>query len=157
MVVEYPMQANPLLLINQPEVSCKTGAKPGLTKGKQWIKFKENFELLDTPGILWPKINNPEAAKKLAFIGTIKDEILDIEEIASDLLSYLSDSYPNELEKQYNVTNLNNFNNYELLNYIGKSRGCILSGGRIDTLRTARLILDDFRNAKIGRISLEKP
>ena len=136
---------------------AKTGAKPGLTKGKQWIKLKGNYELLDTPGILWPKIDNPEAAKKLAFIGTIKDEILDIEEIASALLDYLSDSYPLELEKQYNVTGLNNFNNYELFNYIGKSRGCILSGGRIDTLRTARLILDDFRNAKIGRISLEKP
>jgi ribosome biogenesis GTPase A len=136
---------------------AKTGAKPGLTKGKQWIKLKGNYELLDTPGILWPKIDDPETGKKLAFIGTIKDEILDKEELAVALLNFIVDNYPIEFKKRYNLEDTDKYIGFELLEHIGKKRGCIVSGGEVDVLRCAHLVLDDFRNAKIGKISLERP
>ena len=137
---------------------AKTGNKPGVTKGKQWIKLNKNLELLDTPGILWPKFEDPEVGKRIAFTGGIKDEIMDIEELAFYLIDYLKNNYPKNLAERYKLADgFEEIESYELLELIGRKRGCIISGGNIDILRASNLVLDDFRSAKIGNISLEEP
>ena len=138
--------------------AAKTGNRPGITQTKQWIRIDGKYELLDTPGILWPKFEDKEAAKRIAFTGGIKDEIMDIEELAYYLVEYLKENYPGNLRERYNLEDgFESMDSYELLELIGRKRGCIISGGRVDTLRTSNLILDDFRSAKIGNISLETP
>ncbi len=138
--------------------AAKTGDRPGVTTAKQWIKVSGKYELLDTPGILWPKFEDPEVAKRIAYTGGIKDEIMDLEELAFYLVGYLRENYPELLKERYKITeSIDSLENYELLELIGKKRGCIVSGGNIDTLRTANLILDEFRAAKIGKITLELP
>ncbi|WZL74824.1 ribosome biogenesis GTPase YlqF [Clostridiaceae bacterium 35-E11] len=136
--------------------SAKTGDKPGVTKGKQWVRLKGDIELLDTPGILWPKFEDQNVGIKLAFTGSIKDEILDIETIALKLIEHLCDRYPTYMKERYKLEDiledpLMNMDN------IASNRGCILSRGRIDYTRVANLIMDDFRSGKIGRITLEAP
>ena len=138
--------------------ATKTGDRPGVTTAKQWIRIAGKYELLDTPGILWPKFESPEVAKRIAFTGGIKDEIIDIEELACELLMYLVKKYPNLLLERFKVEPEKlNLEPYELLEAIGRKRGCVVSGGNIDTFRAASLLLDDFRAAKIGKISLELP
>ncbi len=137
--------------------SAITGDRPGVTKGKQWIRLKNNFELLDTPGILWPKFDDDEVGLKLAFTGAIKDEIIDTEELACHLLVYLRNNYPQSLEQRYKMTDIAHMQGYELLEYLGKKRGFVVSGGEIDTERAAGILLDEFRGAKLGSITLEKP
>ena len=137
--------------------SAITGDRPGVTKGKQWIRLKNNFELLDTPGILWPKFNDEAVGLKLAYTGAIKDEIIDTEELACHLLEYLRDNYPNSLEERYKMTDFSEMKGYELLEYLGKKRGFVISGGEINTERAAGILLDEFRGAKLGNITLEKP
>ncbi len=140
------------------KASTKTGDRPGVTKGKQWIRLKAGYELLDMPGILWPKFEDPEVGKRLAYTGAIKDEIIvDIEGLACMLLEILRDNYPQNLKQRYKVDDIDGIDGFELLSQIGKKRGCVISGGEIDTFRAATIILDEFRGAKIGRISIEKP
>ena len=138
--------------------AAKTGDRPGITQTKQWIRIAGKYELLDTPGILWPKFENEDDAKKIAFTGGIKDEILDIEDLAYELLGYLKQSYMDSLLKTYNLNDSDSeLNKYELLESIGRKRGCVISGGEVDTFRTANIIISDFRSAKLGRITLEEP
>lgn len=138
--------------------ATKTGDRPGVTTAKQWIRIAGKYELLDTPGILWPKFEQPEVAKRIAFTGGIKDEIMDIEELACELLAYLSAHYADLLAERFKLEpEALELEPYGLLEAIGRKRGCVISGGNIDTFRAASLVLDDFRGAKIGKISLETP
>lgn len=137
--------------------SAITGDRPGVTKGKQWIRLKNNFELLDTPGILWPKFEDESVGLKLAFTGAIKDEIMDTEYLACRLLVFLKCNYPESLKLRYRMENFDNMEGYEMLEYLGRKRGFVISGGKIDIERAANVLLDEFRAAKLGCISLEKP
>jgi ribosome biogenesis GTPase A len=136
--------------------SAKTGNRPGVTKGKQWIKLKGNLELLDTPGILWPKFEDENVALNLAFIGAIKDEIMDVETLALRLIERLSIMYPELIRKRYNVE-ITGREPLEIFNSIAVKRGCLIKGGEIDYSRAAHLVLDEFRRGIIGRITLEYP
>ena len=135
---------------------AQTGDRPGITKSKQWIKVSKNFELLDTPGILWPKFEDEKVGLHLAFTGAIKDEILDIEELSRKFMLKAIKEFPDKINKRYNVE-LDSNDVDSIINIIGRKRGCILPGDEIDMKRTASLILDDFRSGRIGLISLEKP
>ncbi|MCQ2421725.1 MAG: ribosome biogenesis GTPase YlqF [Lachnospiraceae bacterium] len=137
---------------------AKTGNKPGVTKGKQWIRLNKNVELLDTPGILWPKFESVEVGKRISWIGSINDEILVPEEMAMDLLSYIADAYPGKIKDKYGVDEkLPEDRPGDLLSRIAAKRGCLKKGGEFDLTRAANIILDDFRGVKIGAISLELP
>ena len=137
--------------------STITGDRPGVTKGKQWIRLPNNFELLDTPGILWPRFDDENVGLKLAFTGAIKDEIMDTEELACHLLGFLRDNYPQALAQRYKMTDIAELENYEMLELLGRKRGFVVSGGEIDTERAAGILLDEFRAARLGNITLEKP
>lgn len=137
--------------------SAITGDRPGVTRGKQWIRLGNGIELMDTPGILWPKFDDELVGKKLAFTGAIKDEIMDVEELACDLLVTLRELYPQSLEMRYKMTDIDNLMPYEMLELLGRKRGFVISGGEIDTERAAKILLDEFRGAKLGNISLETP
>ena len=138
--------------------AAKTGDRPGVTTAKQWIRIAEKYELLDTPGILWPKFESVECARRIAFTGGIKDEIMDVEELAFYLVQFLMESYPENLMERYKLTKDDLENEpWDLVEIIGRKRGAIVSGGEVDTFRTSNLILDEFRSAKIGRITLELP
>ena len=151
------------------KISAGVENRPGFTKQKQWIRINEKIELLDTPGVLWPKFESEEVALHLAFTGTIKEEILERTEIAYYLVKFLIENYPEQLCERYKITEeyINeqlaneerpeNENIYEIFLAIGKKRGCIISGGNIDEEKTARILLDEFKNGKIGRITLECP
>ena len=134
---------------------AKTGNKPGVTKGKQWIRLNKSVELLDTPGILWPKFEDQEVGLKLAFIGSIKDEILQTEELAAELVKFFKESYPGVLEEKYSIPEVQD--TYECLANIAESRHCLVRGSELDTEKAASILLDDFRGGKLGRITLEKP
>jgi len=135
---------------------AKTGDKPGVTKSKQWIKTSIGIELLDTPGVLWPRFEDEETALNLAFTGAIKDEIMDIEELALNLVDRLQKNYTTKLKERYKLTEV--FENpAETLDAIGKKRGTLISGGGIDYNRIAVILLDEFRGGKIGNVSLERP
>lgn len=136
--------------------STKTGDRPGVTKGKQWITVGNGLKLLDTPGILWPKFEDEKIAFNLAFTGAIKDEIMDVEELGVVLCGFLRENYPDAIKLRYKLSELNS-DNYELLQSIGKKRGCVISGGEIDTRKASILLLDELRGGKLGRITLEKP
>ena len=133
---------------------AKTGDKPGVTKGKQWIKLGKNIELLDTPGILWPKFEDQSVGLRLALIGSIKDEILQIEELAGELIKYLREEYPAFLEDYLGFEAEGK--EYEILEKYALRRGCLQKGSLADTERVAALMMDDFRGGKAGRITLEK-
>lgn len=149
-------------------ITAGVGNKPGVTKQKQWIRINEKIELLDTPGVLWPKFESEEVALHLAFTGTIKEDILQRTEIAYHLMKFLIENYPKYLCERYKLTeeyiheqleNLErpeNENIYQIFLALGKKRGCIISGGNIDDEKTARILLDEFKNGKIGKITLEK-
>lgn len=136
--------------------SATTGDKPGVTRGKQWIRLNEDIELLDTPGILWPKFEDPIVGLHLAYTGAIKDDVYDTVEVSARLLETLSSTYPTQLTTRYKYTSLQE-SGHTLLEIMGKKRGCIVSGGNIDFTRASILILDEFRGGKIGKISLETP
>jgi len=139
------------------KAGAKTGDRPGVTKGKQWFRLKSGLEFLDTPGILPTKFEDQELAKRLAYTGAIKDEIMNTELLAYSLLEYLRDNYCGLLCERYKLENIEEMQGYEILEYIGKKRGFIVSKGEIDMERSANIVLDEFRNAKIGNITLEKP
>jgi ribosome biogenesis GTPase A len=135
---------------------AKVGNKPGVTKANQWIKVKGNIELLDTPGILWPKFNDKDVALNLAFTGAIKDEILDIETLAMKLVEKLNRISKEYIENRYGVSIIDK-SSYDIILEIGRKRGCIVSGGEVDFTKACNIILDEFRKGVIGRISLEFP
>ena len=148
--------------------SLEVGNKPGVTRKKQWIKISNSIELLDTPGVLWPKFENEEVALNLAYTGTIKDDVLEKTEVAYHFLKYLIENDIDKLVKRYNLNKeeiLDSLESgyrpeneiiYEVMLKIGKMRGAVVSGGNIDDLKTANIILEDFRSGKLGRITLEK-
>ena len=146
------------------KTTMEVGNRPGVTKSKQWIRIGKNQELLDTPGVLWPKFENNEVAMNLAFTGTIKDDILERTEIAYELLKVLHKDYKKNLQERYKIsddemkeveTKLNPI--YELMQLIARKRGAIVSGGNTDDEKVSRIILDDFRTCKLGKITLEQP
>ena len=142
------------------------GNKPGVTKQKQWIRINEKIELLDTPGVLWPKFESEEIALHLAFTGTIKEEVLEKTEVAYFLVKFLLENHRQKLCDRYKITEeyieqtlrqdqAENSNIYEIMLEIGRKRGCVISGGNIDEEKTAKIILDEFKNGKLGRITIE--
>ena len=134
---------------------AKTGNKPGVTKGKQWIRLNKNVELLDTPGILWPRFEDQAVGLKLAFIGSIKDEILQTEELAAELVTFMNKNYPGVLESKYNVEE--DADPYDIVARIAESRHCLVRGNELDTEKASVLLMDDFRNGRLGRLTLEYP
>ena len=138
--------------------NARTGNKPGVTMSKQWIKVKGEVYLLDTPGILPPKFENIDDAIALASIGSVKDTILDREELALELIKFLMKNYPDKLSERYKLKNIDGYEQtIDIYEDIGKNRGFLLKGGDIDYLRTAITVLDEFKNGKIGRISFDLP
>ena len=132
---------------------AKTGNKPGVTKGKQWIRLNKNVELLDTPGILWPKFEDQNVGIRLAFVGSIKDDILNMEELALMLIEFLKDRYPRLLEDRYGITPEGT--SVENLGEIARARGCLKKGDELDYTKASGILFDDFRSGKIGRVTLE--
>ena len=132
---------------------AKTGNKPGVTKGKQWIRLNKNVELLDTPGILWPKFEDQQVGIRLACVGSIKDDILNMEELALLLIDYLRTNYSGLLEKRYGIAEEGK--GVDVLGEIAKARGCLKKGEELDYVKASGLLFDDFRGGKIGRITLE--
>lgn len=137
------------------KVTAKTGDKPGVTRGKQWIKLKKDFELLDTPGILWPKFEDQQVGLRLALIGAIKDEILNIDELALELIAILTEHYPGVLHTRYEVEEEQTPAN--IIEQIAVKRNCIQKGNELDYTKAANLLLDEFRSGKLGKITLEFP
>lgn len=140
------------------KASTKTGDKPGVTRGKQWLRIKGDAELLDTPGILPPKFEDQGVAQRLAFTGAIKDEIINRELLAYALCDYLRDNYPTEVMERYKIKDdISDLEGYEVLEVIGKRRGFVISGGEVDMERASNIVLDELRSATIGKITLETP
>ena len=156
MVVGIPNVGKSTFINSLAGKACaKTGNKPGVTKGKQWIRLNKNVELLDTPGILWPKFEDQAVGLKLAFIGSIKDEILNVEELATELIKFLKKNYTGVLVEKYNITESED--PYQCLAEIAKNRHCLLRGSELDMNKAALLLIDDFRGGRLGRITLEFP
>ncbi len=149
-------------LINQ--ISGRKGAKaenrPGVTRGKQWVTVDHNFLLLDTPGILWPKFEDPQVGLMLAYTGAVKEGVIDLEDLASRLMGLLWQRYPDAIRERYGITEIpeeTGFLGYDLLTECGRKRGFLLSGGLINTERMAKVLLDEYRSGKLGRFTLEEP
>ena len=134
---------------------AKTGNKPGVTKGKQWIRLNKSVELLDTPGILWPKFEDQEVGMRLAYIGSIKDDILNIEELALGLIGYLQEFYPAAIRERYNVEE--ELKPLDILTAVAKARGCLKKGEELDYEKASRLLLEEFRSGKLGKVTLDFP
>lgn len=146
-------------LINQ--ISGRKGAKaenrPGVTRGKQWVTVDSGLQLLDTPGILWPKFEDPQVGLLLAFTGAVKEDVLDVEELACYLMQLLAKNYPQALKDRYKVEADPDTPGYTLLEMAGKNRGFLVSGGEVNTERMAKVLLEEFRSGKLGRLTLEFP
>ena len=156
MVVGIPNVGKSTFINSFAKKACtKTGNKPGVTKGKQWIRLSKTLELLDTPGILWPKFEDQEVGKKLAFIGSINDEILNVQELSLELISFFNDRYPDALKKRYEIDDLSD--RIKVLDRIAEYRKCYKKGDELDLDKAASFLLDDFRSGRIMRISLERP
>lgn len=136
---------------------AKAADKPGVTRQNQWFDARGGIQLLDTPGVLWPKFEDPSVGEKLAFIGSVKDEIMDLEFLAGKLLLFMREHYPKRLEDRYRLDLSENKVGLELLENLARKRGMLQSGGYADTERAAVMLLDEFRGGKLGRISLEWP
>lgn len=137
--------------------SAKAGDKPGVTRGKQWVTVDAGLELLDTPGILWPKFEDPQVGLNLAFTGAVKDDIMDTEALACHLLELLNAHYPQAMTDRYKIDADPSAQGWELLERAARKRGFLISGGEVDTQRMANILLDEFRAGKLGRITLEWP
>ena len=156
MVVGIPNVGKSTFINSYAGKACaKTGNKPGVTKGKQWIRLNKNVELLDTPGILWPKFEDQMVGLRLALIGSIKDEILNIDELAMELIKYLRVNYPGIINERYEVDESKGLT--DIILDIAKNRNCLLKGGEPDYSKAASLVIDDFRSGKMGNITLETP
>lgn len=138
---------------------AKVEDRPGVTRGNKWYTIAKNLEMLDTPGVLWPKFDDKTVGEHLAFTGAVKDQILDIELLAVRLLDFIKELKPADFITRFKLENedIENIDSYELLKMIGKKRGMLVSGGEIDTERAAIMLLDEFRSAKLGRITVEMP
>lgn len=136
---------------------AKTGNKPGVTKGKQWIRLNKSLELLDTPGILWPKFEDQTVGLHLAMIGSMNDEIVHLDELAYDLIKFITAEYAGLLEKRYDIEITDEQDAYEILRNICISRKCYLKGEELDIMKASAMLVDDFRSGRLGRISLEIP
>lgn len=137
--------------------SAKASDRPGVTRGKQWVSVDKGLELLDTPGILWPKFEDETTGLHLAFTGAIKDDVTDIEGLACALLELLRDRYPKAIQERYRLADSSDKNGWELLEEGARKRGMLISGGEADTERMAHILLDEFRSGKLGRFTLEAP
>ena len=156
MVVGIPNVGNSTFINTFAGKACaKTGNKPGVTKGKQWIRLNKSVELLDTPGILWPKFENQAVGLKLALIGSMKDEILNVDELALELINYLRKEYPGALSERYQADETVEAS--AILEDIAEKRKCLKKGGGLDYSKAAALALEEFRNGKIGRLTIELP
>ena len=146
-------------LINQisGRKSAKAENRPGVTRGKQWVTVDTGLELLDTPGILWPRFDDPEVGKRLAFTGAIKDDVMDIEELGSCLMEYLGGHYAEAIRERYKVEPQEEEMGYDLLVRAARKRGYLVSGGEVNTERMAKVLLDEFRSGKLGNFTLELP
>lgn len=133
----------------------KTGNRPGVTKGKQWIRLNKSVELLDTPGILWPKFEDQKVGLRLAFIGSIKEDILNAQELSMELTDFLGKFYAGSLKEKYQIEE--ETDSFACLQNIARSRHCLIKGSELDTEKAAKLLLDDFRNGRLGKITLEFP
>ena len=136
---------------------AKVADKAGVTRRNQWFAIGSGIELLDTPGVLWPKFDDPKVGDRLAFIGSVKDEILDIELLAVRLLEVMTEYYPERLSERYKISDFENLQAYEVLELIGRKRGNIIRGGEVDAERTSVMLLDEYRAGRLGKISLESP
>jgi len=134
---------------------AKVADKPGVTRQNQWFDIGSGIQLLDTPGVLWPKFEDPKVGDRLAFTGSVKDQIMDIEVIAQRLLGVLKASYADRLDKRYGLNDIEHIENHELLELLAKKRGMLIGGGGADTERAAVMLLDEFRGGMLGRITLE--
>ena len=137
--------------------TAKAENRPGVTRSRQWVPVDRSLELMDTPGMLWPKFEDPEVGFRLACTGAVRDEIVDLEELASRLMAYLGRHYPQALLDRYKTEVSEGDYGYDLLVKAGRKRGVVLRGGEIDTERMARILLDEFRGGKLGRFTLEEP
>lgn len=138
-------------------VRAKVADKPGVTTSNQWFFIGNGIELLDTPGVLWPKFDDPVVGDKLAFIGSVKDAVLDIETMAIRLIDALRDGYPDRLQERYKISDFEDMESWEILELIGRKRGMLISGGEVNTERASVMLLDEYRGGKLGRISMEFP
>ena len=138
-------------------VRAKVADRPGVTTSNQWFFIGNGIELLDTPGVLWPKFDDPVVGDRLAFIGSVKDAVLDIETMAVRLLDVLRDGYPDRLSERYKIDNFDELQSWEILELIGRKRGMLISGGEVNTERASFMLLDEYRGGKLGRISMEFP
>ena len=139
------------------KIRAKAENRPGVTRSNQWVNVGGSLELLDTPGILWPKFEDQAAALRLAFIGAIRDEVMDLEELACALMEFLARDYPACLLERYKVSPETGESGYDLLCRAGRKRGFLISGGEVDTERMAKVLMDEFRSGKLGRFTLEQP
>ena len=137
--------------------TAKAEDRPGVTRGKQWVPVDKTLELLDTPGILWPKFEDPNVGVRLGFTGAIRDDVMDMEDLASRLMAYLGAHYPEALTERYKITVEPGEQGWELLEKAGRKRGFLMSGGEVNTERMARILLDEYRAGKLGRFTLELP
>ena len=136
---------------------AKVEDRPGVTRGNQWFTIGKGFELLDTPGVLWPKFEDKIVGEKLAFTGAVRDQVLDTEGLAARLLLLLRNSYPDAIKTRYKLdVDISELQGYEMLELIGRKRGMLISGGEIDTLRAAETVLDEFRGGILGKITLDR-
>ena len=158
MVVGIPNVGKSTFINSFAGKACaKTGNKPGVTKGNQWIRLNKTLELLDTPGILWPKFEDQQVGLKLALIGSINDEILNRDELALELVNVLNRRYPGVLAERYQLENAGDCDTIQVLEQVARQRSCLAKGGELDLPKAARLLLDDFRSGRLGRITLEEP
>jgi len=156
MIVGIPNVGKSTFINSFARKACtKVGNKPGVTKGKQWIKINKSVELLDTPGILWPKFEDEKVGEHLAFIGSINDEILQKTELACNLITFMVEHYPGILGERYQIDEGETAST--ILEGIARNRGCLLKGNELNYEKAAIILLDEFRNGKLGRISLEQP
>ena len=137
--------------------AVKAEDRPGVTRGKQWARVDKGLDMLDTPGILWPKFDDPVVGMRLAWTGAVRDDVTDVEELASELMAMLSREYPNSLIERYGVEARPGEMGWELLARAARKRGFLVKGGEPDNLRMAKILLDEFRGGKLGRITLETP
>ena len=138
-------------------VRAKVADRPGVTTSNQWFFIGNGIELLDTPGVLWPKFDDPVVGDRLAFIGSVKDAVLDIETMAVRLLDVLRDGYPDRLSERYKIDNFDELQSWDILELIGRKRGMLISGGEVNTERASVMLLDEYRGGKLGRIFMEFP
>ena len=136
---------------------AKVADKAGVTRSNQWFAIGNGLELLDTPGVLWPKFDDPAVGDKLAFIGSVKDTVIDLESLAARLIEVLRSDYPSALAERYKLADFEDKQVFEIMDMIGKKRGMLISGGEIDYERVSVMLLDEFRGGKLGRITFERP